>query len=141
MLWKYILCYFNNKNCCLNNTTKQLLNIFFLSREPIVWIQMQDVGEESLFDPMLQGKFFFLNWRKQGMGLTHKYNKITTPPSKNPMGYKSQKDHHLKGITKDTWFNTLTTKWNLPKEIQSIKQVFLNNHCLIPHSNYINIYT
>ena len=61
------------------------------------------------------------------MGLTHKYNKITTPPSKNPMGYKSQKDHHLKGITKDTWFNTLTTQWNLPKEIQSIKQVFLNN--------------
>ena len=101
---------------------------------------MQDVGEESLFDPMLQGKIFF-ELKKTRNGLKQKYNKITTPPSKNPMGYKSQKDHHLKGITKDTWFNTLTTKWNLPKEIQSIKQVFLNNHCLIPHSNYINIYT
>ena len=26
VLWKYMLCCLNNKNCCLNNTTKQALN-------------------------------------------------------------------------------------------------------------------
>ena len=26
VLWKYVLYYLNNKNCCLNNTTKQTLN-------------------------------------------------------------------------------------------------------------------
>ena len=42
-LWKYVLCYLNNENCCLNNTNKQALSLptldeksmFFLSNMPL----------------------------------------------------------------------------------------------------------
>ena len=79
---------------------------------------MQQAGKQSLFDPMLPGNFF-LNWRKQEMGLTHKYKKSPhhlakiqwdtkrSPPKRNHQRYKVQHTHHsMESTQSDTKYKT-----------------------------------
>ena len=54
------------------------------------------------------------------MILTQKYNKLTAQGKSKGM----QNNPHPKEITKDIRLNTLTTQWNLPKEIHGTTQVF-----------------
>ena len=64
-------------------------------------------------------EFFYTNLilekgveEKQEIGLTHKYNKLTTKGKTNGI----QKIHHPNEITKDTWLNTLTIQWTTQRD-------------------------
>jgi len=43
VLWKYVLCYLNNENCCLNNTIKQALTLSLSLRNTQPFLSLSNV--------------------------------------------------------------------------------------------------